>query len=373
MAENKELGEMKGRFLLFLAAGTAALIFAARCSPVVNYTIDIYITSPHDGDTVSGDVTIQTVVSGTDDIQFVTFTVDGEVIANVDAPPFELVWNTEDVTDGWHYLRAEAHGAHITDYSDTVSVYVKNHYGIDAPSEVNLSSEDEGLDVRITWSKVDTADGYILQYRMLGDSIWILIAATRSADDTTFVHDPELHTGFYRVISVKDSFESRPSETVSTVPIATDTLMLREVNLGGHAGYGWDRADGTGHTYSMIYPINAEVVDFYFTNFGTDYSTPPFYIASPAYSQLSSDSVIVPPSTWRDNGIQWVSRDTAAFLLPQSGYRSHEELAEGAFYGLQTQDGFYALIYIDDIDTTSGTLKVRTWFQKVQGLRLFER
>ncbi len=364
---------MRKTLVLFFSVIFSVTGIYYGCSPAVSYMLHIEITSPADGDTVTGNITIKTSISGNDNIQFVTFTVDGRVIENVDSPPFEVQWATENESDGWHYLQVEAHGQHITDYSDSVAVYVKNHYGIDAPSMIQLTSENSGLNVRITWSRVDTADGYVLQHKILGDSLWILVATMRNSQDTSFVHDPDFHTGYYRVLAIKDSFISRPSETVSTVPVETDPLELREINIIGNAGYGWDRSSGEGHTWSMVYPINAEFVDFYFTNFMTDYSSPPFYIVSPAYSQFSADSVMVPPSNWLENGIQWVSMDTAAYLLPDHGYLTHVELAEGAYYGIQTQDGYYGLVYVEDIDTLSGTLRIRTWFQKVQGLRLFQR
>ncbi len=364
---------MRGKILAILAISGLFLRGMVRCTPTVTYTLTTYIESPQEGDTVFGRVTIKAKVVGTDQLQFLTFTVDGEIIGNVDSPPYEIVWDTEQTGDGWHVLRVEAHGEHITDYSDTVSVYVKNTYPVAPPSEVALSSENNGLWVRISWSPVDSADGYIIQYRALGDSVWMLIATMQSAQETTFVHDPDLHVGDYRVFSFKNDELSMPSEIVTTVPVATETIELRELNLGGNSGYGWDRINGTGSSYPMFYPVNAAVVDFYFTNLRSDYSTPPFYIASPSYSRMSLDSIMVPGAAWRDNGIRWVQRDTAAFLLPDTGYTTHEEAAENAFYGVKTQDGYYGLIYIQDIDTTAGELRLRTWFQKVRGLRLLER
>ncbi len=362
---------MKKRMTLMLLVITAILLI--YCGPSVNYTLLVNIASPEDGDTVFGTVRIKADVRGTDNVQFVTFTVDDRIIGNADAPPYEISWDTEQESDGWHTIRAEAHGEHLTEYSDTIAVYVKNNYGIDPPANVTLTSENDGLWVRITWSCVDSAEGYIVQYRMIGDSVWMLIATMQNAYDTTFVHDPEFHTGYYRIFAFRDSSSSRPSDVVSTVPVETQTLSLSEVNLGGNSGYGWDRITGEGQTFSMTYPVNSDFVDFYFTNLRTNYSSAPFYIASPAYSQMGMDSITIPGANWRDNGIKWVERDTASFLLPQTGYITHEEVAENAYYGVKTEDGYYGLIFVEDVDTSRGLLYLRTWFQKVHGLRLFER
>ncbi len=66
------------------------------------------ITSPEDGATVNGTITI--AVDAQDDVEIasVRITIDGSKIATLTAPPYETEWDSSSVGDGTHQIRAIA-------------------------------------------------------------------------------------------------------------------------------------------------------------------------------------------------------------------------------------------------------------------------
>jgi len=84
------------------------------------------ITSPSNGATVSGDVTIQ--VTATDDIGVtkVDFYVDGGHIGTDTTNPYSWIWDSTTVGDGLHTIMATAYDTASQTTSDSINVIVDN-------------------------------------------------------------------------------------------------------------------------------------------------------------------------------------------------------------------------------------------------------
>src|SRR5262249_35546670 len=88
----------------------------------------VSLTAPQGGSTVSGTVTVSANATDNVGVQNVYFYVDGALINSDSVAPYGVSWNTANVADGPHTLRATAYdvGNHSAD-SATVTVTVLNH------------------------------------------------------------------------------------------------------------------------------------------------------------------------------------------------------------------------------------------------------
>lgn len=356
--------------------------FLTHCGSGESYRIEVVILEPADGDTLKGVIEIRAAVSGNDPVLRIDFfaqdSLGNDTLLGYDTnPPFVFDWDTRSFDDGLYRLYAIAYGRHIEARSDEIEVFVANNLGVTPPESVYLTAAGDGELVQVCWTSVDSAEGYILYFMATNDAVWNTIYVAQGADDTCYIHDPHGRTGFYRVTSYRGTAESRTSQIVSTIPVETDTITICDVNYDNvenyYSGYGWSRSDGSGQAYSMLFPDNASSIDFYFTNFLDDCNTQPFYFASPAFARTTTDSLIVREGAWRNNGIKWVERQFAMTVLPDTGYSDSFQVVPDAFYAVKTQDGYYGLIEVRDLNQDSGFVSIRTWFQKVHGLRLFQR
>jgi len=62
-----------------------------------------------------------------------------------------------------------------------------------------------------------------------------------------------------------------------------------------------------------------------------------------------------------------------ADTVPDHGYLSYRQIEKGKVYCTYTQDGFFALVHIVDLNPVSGKVEAQTLFQPVRNLRLFKK
>lgn len=106
----------------------ASLVAAMEAVPEPDTTEpSVSITSPQDGSTVSGSITVS--ASATDDVgvERVELYIDGALFATSTTEPYRFYWDTKDVPDGYHELSAMAYDTSgNVGYSNPVTVYVSN-------------------------------------------------------------------------------------------------------------------------------------------------------------------------------------------------------------------------------------------------------
>jgi len=100
-----------------LAAGSAV---ADTTAPLVS------ISSPGNGATVSGSVSIQGTASDNTGLTNIQFYVDGQVIATAASSPFSFAWNTGNYANGSHTLQVTASDATGNIGSSSISLNVNN-------------------------------------------------------------------------------------------------------------------------------------------------------------------------------------------------------------------------------------------------------
>ena len=131
----------------------------------------VEITSPDDGDEVTGTVAVTATAST--GITSVTFRVDGKVIGTDNASPYRVSWDTGEAGAGTHTLRADGRDAAGKEWSSPpVKVTVK---GDNKKPTVTVTSPDEGSthargsSVRLTANATD-ADGSVARVEFYEDS-----------------------------------------------------------------------------------------------------------------------------------------------------------------------------------------------------------
>ena len=109
----------------------------------------VAITSPADGSTVGGAITIAANAFDDRGVTTVRFLVDGAMVAEDATTPYAVGWDTAAVSEGPHVLTAVAHDAagHTTT-SDAVTVTVSNT----APPPAAAATRFENTDLAITYT-----------------------------------------------------------------------------------------------------------------------------------------------------------------------------------------------------------------------------
>jgi hypothetical protein len=99
----------------------------------------IKITSPANGATVSGTVSIQ--VNATDNVKVtsVTYVIDGVTVGTSTSSPFSFSWNADNAADGNHYITATAKDAANNQASSSIAV-AKNTNIVILPPPPSLPS-----------------------------------------------------------------------------------------------------------------------------------------------------------------------------------------------------------------------------------------
>ena len=162
---------------------------------------------------------------------------------------------------------------------------------------------------------------------------------------------------------------------ISVAPIAVTELVVWELNGEGRSGVGFDPAAKSTAAYTMTDSTNRDDIDCYFTNW-LDYSGGfggTYYLASA--NQVTSDpgGEGFVATGWRSTSITEaldVSGIEDVEVVPALGYTSVADSIEtGETFAILTQDGYYGLIQVMDIDTINGQIDIKATFQPIQRLR----
>lgn len=140
-------------------------------------TIDpiVSITSPSNGETISGAVSIAIDASDNVEVTTVQCNIDGGTWADDTSSPYGFSWDTTLVSDGAHTIYARAYDAAGNYAEASISVSVNNNpssvvhvsqdlVGTVAGSEVDyfaVSAEAGLLDVSVSWGNTNDIDCYI--------------------------------------------------------------------------------------------------------------------------------------------------------------------------------------------------------------------
>lgn len=238
-----------------------------------------------------------------------------------------------------------------------------------APQNSALAAETE-LTVALSWEEPEagTPDNYSVYFRAIGSEGYAPIAETPG---TGYIHDPRGMTGWYRIAARFGPDLYFAAETLSTVPVETPEEGLAELNASGNSGFGWDRGTGIGSSYPMDEAVSAYHVDLFVTDFQPGYGGPSYALASPTYGP-SDPSGEVPQAPWRLTRFTADLPDERAPLpeYSEQAYLPFRDVGPGFVAGCRTEDGHYAMVKVTAVNTMTGELRLRSWFQLVPGLRL---
>jgi hypothetical protein len=124
------------------------------------------ITSPSNGATVSGTVSVTATASDNVGVTSVEFYVDGVLAATDSSSPYSFSWNTTGVANGSHSLSSKAYdAAGNAGTSSTVSVTVNNVAGDTTPpvisgvTSVKTNTKNGSFEVR--WTTNEASDSAV--------------------------------------------------------------------------------------------------------------------------------------------------------------------------------------------------------------------
>jgi hypothetical protein len=234
-----------------------------------------------------------------------------------------------------------------------------------APENFTIAAGTNELDVVLDWDEVDEEiDGYIIYFNS---------AAAGTTTTAGFTHaDPE-ESGTYYVTAYSGEDESDPSTSESTEPVVNTNIELYEIGGSGESGYGWSTTSGQGAIFSMADASNAAEIDLYFTDFATGYAGT-YNIASPAETQNDAGAAwLHGTSGWRVSGfVELTENFDDVTTVPTTGYSNFEPVAQDFTYAVYTEDGHYAIVEVQSINTSTGLVQVRTAFQTVPNLAILD-
>lgn len=106
--------------------GTTTRTVALQISAPTDNPPSVSITSPQNGDTVSGTVTVQVDAADDEGISKVEIFIDDSLAATLTAPPYTYQWDTTAVSNATHTIKAAAYDTADQTADDQVSVTVSN-------------------------------------------------------------------------------------------------------------------------------------------------------------------------------------------------------------------------------------------------------
>jgi hypothetical protein len=120
---------------------------AASATDTVQITVrdttapTVAVTSPSDGATVSGTITVTASAADAVGVAGVQFLVDGTPLAEDTTAPYEVAWDTKSVPDGTHTLTARA-GDTAGNGATSAPVRVTGSNGVLRPTAISTHSEE---------------------------------------------------------------------------------------------------------------------------------------------------------------------------------------------------------------------------------------
>jgi hypothetical protein len=264
-------------------------------------------------------------------------------------------------------VRARDNAGLLSDWSDPLSVTAIDIPGGSARN-LSLAAETDST-VRLTWSP--PTEGAPNLYRVMFTPVGQAPVVAIETGDTACVHDPQGMTGDYRVLARFGGAYFEPEETLSTLPVQTNSTWVDELNGSGKPGLGWPAPGRVGVTYDMSDTAWVDQVEFYVTDFKAGSSGPTYYLASPDLAPGDSGGS-VPAGRWHVTSFVELTNEQGP--IPASGdsaWRTAARVPDApAYAGCCTQQGFYAVVKVTQMRVAQADVRLETWFQPVQGLRL---
>jgi hypothetical protein len=231
--------------------------------------------------------------------------------------------------------------------------------------------------VLVSWTTPaeGSPDKYKVYFRSLADTGYTAVGETTA---TSFAHNPHGVTGQYKVAALFGADAYEGAEKPTTVPAATGTVTLFEVNTDSSCcGFGWSRDSGIGKVYSMTDSTNCAFVDFYVSDLAAGTGGPIDIVSPNKADTIDSGAVgIVPRAAWKANGFSNpVSAETVPSYQapPNATYFIYIQVAQPCLFGVYTAGDtlkHYAFVKVDSINAAVGKVWLQTWYQLVPGLRL---
>ncbi|UCG42090.1 MAG: hypothetical protein JSU73_09415 [candidate division WOR-3 bacterium] len=272
---------------------------------------------------------------------------------------------------GTYYVsaRAKDESGGISDWSERLEVPVTDIPG-GPPDSLALQLETDST-VRLSWVPPveGTPNTYLLLFREAGDPEFKTAIDTLT---TSVEHDPEGRTGDYIIAARFGALVYQGDDTVTTIPIHTDTKTVEELNGSGLSGWGWIRTSYIGELFSMNDTLSIPYVDWYVTDFDSGTAGPLYSIASPSEGPTDPGGG-VPEGNWHLTEIAG-PLDDAKVPVPVSGDSAYSARIQiqgsPTHYAVVTADGYYAMIKVTNVRTNQSDIRAQAWLQPIRGLRL---
>jgi hypothetical protein len=265
--------------------------------------------------------------------------------------------------------RAQDRAGEVSPWSESETIQVVRR-PLEPPRRLRLAAS-AGVMVRLSWDRGRNPDStrYQVWFRPGWSGDFALAGAACAG---SLVHDPAGETGDYTVSAWFEDEELSGPDTLSTIPVFTDTLTIGELNTPESAGYGWDSVTRLGRPGSMRDTGAAGLVDFYLTDLAPGHLGPSYYLASPCFGPDDPGGV-VPPGPWRETRMVGVLGSPQE-PLPEFDSLLYQRVVDVSSFiahvAVHTPEGHYALVTTYGPDLNRGTIPVCSWFQPVRGLRL---
>lgn len=242
------------------------------------------------------------------------------------------------------------------------------------PGEVTgLAAEGtaDGAGIKLSWDPADNAETYKVYFRDYYYYDEILLAD--SITTTSYTHKNPERVGTYRVSAYAGGMEGSKSEELSTMPGYIQDLSLCELNGMGASGISWNVQAAYPSSYSMVDESYRDVIDCYITNLATGYEDIPYYLAGADVVAEDQGNTWLDTTDWRAARISDALTTSIedVTMAPAGSYNKYTEVSMHETYAVLTEDGYYALIEVQNIDTWNGEVNIQTTFQRIKGLRLF--
>jgi hypothetical protein len=244
---------------------------------------------------------------------------------------------------------------------------------------VSAGPDESDSTVLVSWTTPaeGSPDKYKVYFRPSADTGYTAIGETTA---TSYAHNPHGVTGQYKVAALFGADAYEAAEKPTTVPAATGTVALFEINAdSSRCGFGWSRDSGIGKVYSMTDSASCAFADFYVSDLQVGVGGK-LNIVSPDKARVDSIDAgsvgIVPVAAWRKNGFSnpVFAETVPSYQAPPSAtYYIYTQVEQPCLFGVYTAGDtlkHYAFIKVDSVDAAGGKVWLQTWYQLVPGLRL---
>lgn len=209
-----------GNYYLDISAGDQPLA-SDTTPPVVN------ISSPANGSTVSGLVTISANASDNAGVSKVDFFVDTILIATDTTSPYSITWDSKTVTNGSHTLSAKAFDQASNSATDTISVMVDNDIQPPtAPSGLTATAVSSSQ-IDLNWNQATDNVG-VAGYKIYRDNVLINQVSTTNYSDIGLAQST---TYSYQVSALDLAGNESLKSNTATATTLTQPLSSLSVNV----------------------------------------------------------------------------------------------------------------------------------------------